>query len=61
MGLSFFNNTPDGLYVCHLRYDPSCATDGGQPFSGHGWYHDLKLAVRQVDALAEHRATHRRT
>jgi hypothetical protein len=38
MGLSFFNNTPDGLYVCHLRYDPSCTADGGQPFSGHGWY-----------------------
>lgn len=38
MGLTLSNNTPDGLDVCHLRYDPSCAADGGQALSGHSWY-----------------------
>src|SRR4051794_8180319 len=39
MGLSFQNNTPDGMYLAFLRWDPDCpGGDPGQPFSGHGWY-----------------------
>jgi Protein of unknown function (DUF1036) len=50
MGLSFRNDTPDGLYLAYLRWDPSCpgAGDPGQPFSGHGWYRIEAGQTREV-------------
>ena len=50
MGLSFRNDTPDGLYLAYLRWDPSCPGAGnlGQPFSGHGWYRIEAGQTREV-------------
>lgn len=39
MGLFFRNDTPDGLDLAFLMFDPDCpGGDPGEPFSGHGWY-----------------------
>jgi hypothetical protein len=49
VGLSFRNNTPDGIYLAVLMYDPSCpGGDPGQPFSGHGWYRIEAGQTREV-------------
>jgi hypothetical protein len=49
MGLSFRNDTPDGMYLAFLRYDPGCpGLDEGQPFSAHGWYRIEAGQTREV-------------
>lgn len=48
MGLSFRNDTRDGLYLAYLRWDPPCRDDGGEPFSGHGWYRIEPAETREV-------------
>jgi Protein of unknown function (DUF1036) len=49
MGLSFRNDTPDGMYLSFLMYDPACpGEDPGQPFSGHGWYRIESGQTREV-------------
>jgi hypothetical protein len=49
MGLSFRNNTPDGVWLAFLMYDQSCpGGDPGEPFSGHGWYRIERGQTREV-------------
>jgi hypothetical protein len=49
MGLSFRNDTPDGMYLAVLMYDDDCpGGDPGQPFSGHGWYRIEPGQTREI-------------
>ena len=49
MGLSFRNDSPDGLALAILMHDESCpGLDPGEPFSGHGWYRIEPGQTREV-------------